>query len=169
MGRTRRDAPTRELLRFAWLIAQMDALGVKQSEFARRTGIKLSYLNQILNHDKYGKTGIGAEHVRLAMEGFKIDPAYFFDPYEGERDHRLYLLSAKRDEKRVSAIEQTVAANQRTHASHDVELARLKEQLLKQSQDLEAMRGDLRRALEALGARERARGPAAPGSKKLAR
>lgn len=143
MGRTRRDEPTRELKRFSQLIVQLERDGISQTEIAQRTGIKMSYLNQIRNYGRYGKTGIGAEHIRLAMSGLKVDPSYFFDELEVEPDYRVYLLSAKRDEKRVSAIEHAVAASERRDADHAIEIAQLKRLVIEQSQALAAVHAAL--------------------------
>lgn len=162
MGRTRRDEPTRELRRFSQLIVQLERDGISQTEIAQRTGIKMSYLNQIRNYERYGKTGIGAEHVRLAMSGLKVDPSYFFDELEVEPDYKLYLLSAKRDEKRVSAIESAVAASQQKDAVRDIEFAQLRKLLLDQTQDLAEVRAELRKALDA---RPSARRPVQPAGR----
>ena len=148
MGRTRKS-PSRELIRFSWLISQLEAAGMGQVEIAKATGIKISYLNQIKQYEKYGKTGVGAETVRLAMTGLKIDPSYFFDDYEGEKSHRLFPLSAKRDEKRVSAIETALATADRERANQAVEIAKLKADAVARAQEMAEMRAELRRALGA--------------------
>jgi transcriptional regulator with XRE-family HTH domain len=132
MGRTRK-APSRELIRFSWLISQLEAAGMGQMEIAKATGIKISYLNQIKQYEKYGKTGVGAETVRLAMTGLKIDPSYFFDDYE--------------DEKRVSAIEASLALADRERADQAVEIAKLKAAMIGRDQEVAEMRAELRRAL----------------------
>ncbi|RPH75610.1 XRE family transcriptional regulator, partial [bacterium] len=119
MGRTRRDEPTRELVRLSRLIVDCEHNGLPQAELAALTGLKISYLNQIRNYDKYGKTGVGAEIVRLVMKGLGIEPEYFFGDYEGDRPYTMYLLSAKRDEKRVTAIEQRLARTEQSAATSD--------------------------------------------------
>lgn len=136
MGRTRKD-PSRELIRFSWLITQLEAAGIGQQEVAHRTGIKISYLNQIKSYEKYGKTGVGAETVRLAMDGLRLSPSYFFADYEGQQDFRLHLLSAMRDEKRVTAVETGLAQADRERAAQAIELAQLKARDVERSQRLE--------------------------------
>lgn len=105
MGKPARYTPTRELLRFEWLLQQLEDRGVTQKQVTELTGIKKAHLNQIKHHERYRKTGVGAEWIGLMTKGLNLDPAYFFDEYDGPADHRLYLLSAKRDEKRVASIE----------------------------------------------------------------
>lgn len=136
MGRTRKD-PSRELIRFSWLISQLEAAGIGQQEIAHRTSIKISYLNQIKSYEKYGKTGVGAETVRLAMDGLRLSPSYFFADYEGQQDFRLHLLSALRDEKRIAAMETGLAAIERERAAQAVELAQLKAREVERGQRLE--------------------------------
>jgi transcriptional regulator with XRE-family HTH domain len=110
MGKSARYTPTRELLRFEWLLQQLEDKGIGQKEVVELTGIKKSHLNQIKHHERYRKSGVGAEWIGLMSKGLRLDPAYFFDEYEGPADHRLYLLSAKRDEKRVASIEARVGS-----------------------------------------------------------
>lgn len=161
MGRTRRDQPTRELLRLYWLIKQAEENGLGQQELARLTGIKISYLNQIRNYDKYGKTGVGAEIVRLVMKGLGLEAEYFFGDYEGERPYTIYLLSAKRDEKRVTAIERRLDRTEQSDATRDMVVAELKARLLEQEQKVAAMEAQ---------ERTRARQPApAPRTRKASR
>lgn len=134
-GKPRRDTPTREGQRFSWLVLQLEREGLSQAEICRRTGISTTHLNQLRNIERGGRSGIGAEIVRKVKDGLQIDPAYFFDDYEGEKPFQLFLLSAKRDEKRVSALEDGLASAQRTAASQAVELAQLRELLLRQTQE----------------------------------
>ena len=152
MGRTRKDSPSRELVRFSWLIQQLEDTGFGQKKIADLTGVKISYLNQLKNFEKYGKTGLGTDTLRQIMKGLNLSPSYFFDDYEGQQDHKLHLLSAKRDEKRVSAIEHGLAEAERERAQQRTELAQLREQLVEQRQDVAAMKADLRRVLDALNA-----------------
>lgn len=144
MGRTRKD-PSRELIRFSQLISQLEAAGISQMEIAHRTGIKISYLNQIKSYEKYGKTGVGAETVRLAMQGLRLSPSYFFADYEGQQDFRLHLLSALRDEKRMGAVENAVSTGERERAAQAVELAQLKARDVERSQELKELREMMRR------------------------
>lgn len=139
-GKPRRDTPTREGQRFSWLVLQLEREGLSQAEICRRTGISTTHLNQLRNIERGGRSGIGAEIVRKVKDGLHIDPAYFFDDYEGEKPFQLFLLSAKRDEKRVSALEDGLASTQRTAASQAVELAQLRELLLRQTQEYERTR-----------------------------
>lgn len=139
-GKPRRHTLTREGQRFSWLVVQLEREGLSQAEICRRTGISTTHLNQLRNIERGSRSGIGAEIVRKVKDGLQIDPAYFFDDYEGEKPFQLFLLSAKRDEKRVSALEDGLAAAQRTAASQAVELARLNELLLRQTQGYERPR-----------------------------
>jgi transcriptional regulator with XRE-family HTH domain len=138
--------PTREAQRLQWLIIQFERKGMSQAEFARRTGLHPPYLNAIRNMETAGARGIGAEIVRRVKDGLRIDPAYFYDDYEGERDHQLYPLSAKRDEKRVSAIEEELAAVRRDVAGLSKQLAEntsLKATVLEQSQHIARLQREL--------------------------
>jgi transcriptional regulator with XRE-family HTH domain len=143
MGRTRKDTPSRELVRLSWLIQQLDDLGMGQAAIAEMTGVKSSYLNQLRHYDRYRKTGFGTDTLRQIMSGLGLSPSYFFDDYPDQQDHRLHLLSAKRDEKRVAAIEQALQTSERERAAQAVELAHMKA-------DLAAVRADLRQVVEAL-------------------
>jgi len=144
MGRTRKD-PSRELIRFSWLITQLEAAGISQMEVVARTGIKISYLNQIKSYEKYGKTGVGAETVRLAMDGLRLSPSYFFADYEGQQDFRLHLLSAMRDEKRVGAVETGLAQADRERAAQAIEIAQLKARDVERAQQMAELRAEFRR------------------------
>jgi septal ring factor EnvC (AmiA/AmiB activator) len=79
------------------------------------------------------------------MDGLKLDPSYFFAPYEGEQDHRLHLLSAKRDEKRVSTIESRMDSLETREAARDTEFAKLKESLVEKDQEIKRLRAELAR------------------------
>jgi hypothetical protein len=39
-------------------------------------------------------------------DGMGLDPRYFYDDYEEERDYKIYLLDAKREEKRFEQLAQ---------------------------------------------------------------
>lgn len=99
---------------------------MNQSELSRRTGIETSYINKLRNLESTGKTAIGADIVRKVRDGLKVSESYFFDDYEGPKDHRLYLLTAKRDEKRVSAIEEHAEKLEARVAQQSIELAQLR-------------------------------------------
>lgn len=133
-GKPRRDTPTREGQRFSWLILQLERKGLSQAEIGRRTGISPTHLNQLRNIERGGRSGIGAEIVRKVKDGLHIDPAYFFEDYEGEKPYELFLLSAKRDEKRVAALEDGLAEAQRIAAAQAVELAHMRQAFLNQKQ-----------------------------------
>lgn len=49
---------------------------------------------------------MGAEIVRKMKDGMGLDPRYFYDDYEEERDYKIYLLDAKREEKRFEQLAQ---------------------------------------------------------------
>lgn len=143
MGKTRKDTPSRELVRLSWLIQQLDNLGMSQAQIAEMTGVKSSYLNQLRHYDRYNKTGFGTDTLRQVMSGLRLSPSYFFDDYEGQQDHRLHLLSAKRDEKRVASIEQQLAASERERSLQAIEIAHLKA-------DQASLRADMRKLIEAV-------------------
>ena len=145
-GKPRRHTPTREGQRFSWLVLQLERKGFSQAEICRQTGISTTHLNQLRNIERGSRSGIGAEIVRKVKDGLQIDPAYFYDDYEGEKPYELFLLSAKRDEKRVSALESGLAETQRLAAQQAVELAKLREAYVQQSQVLERVSGTLERA-----------------------
>jgi transcriptional regulator with XRE-family HTH domain len=149
-GKPRRDTPTREGQRFSWLLLQLERKGMTQVEICRRTGIAPSHLNQLRHIERGSRSGIGAEIVRKVKDGLQIDPGYFFDDYEGEKQHELFLLSAKRDEKRVAAIEDTVAKDQRQLSKHNMELAELRAQLVQIGQEQSATRAELRELIRTL-------------------
>lgn len=137
----RRVGPTREALRFKWLIEQCEANGINQSEFARLTGIEASSVNKLRNLESSGRSEIGASIIRRVMNGLKVDPAYFFSEYDGPKDHRLFLLSAKRDENRVSALEESARKRELDAAQLGVELAHLRAEVVQLRQELNGTRG----------------------------
>jgi hypothetical protein len=87
--------------------------------------------------ERDGARGIGAAIVRQVRDGLRVHPNYFFDDYDGERAYKMYLLTAIRDEKRVSAIEDEVAKMRREIADMHTSLAQnatLKAQLYEAEQ-----------------------------------
>jgi transcriptional regulator with XRE-family HTH domain len=148
-GKPRRHVPTREGQRFSWLILQLEQKGLSQAEICRRTGIAPSHLNQLRNIERGSRSGIGAEIVRKVKDGLGIDPAYFFDDYEGQKPFELYSLSAKRDENRVAAIEKGLAEDQRQVATLQTELAKLRELVVAQGAELATTRAERREATRA--------------------
>lgn len=145
MGKSARYTPTRELLRFHWLLRQLEDSGVTQKQVIELTGIKKSHLTQIVHYERYRKTGVGAEWIGLMTKGLHLDPAYFFDEYDGQKDFRLYLLSAKRDEKRVQSIETRLQTLELRDAEKDTRLAELREKLLEKTGEVDRLRAELRR------------------------
>lgn len=109
-------------------------------EFARLTGMDSTHVNKLRNYESSGRTSVGAEIVRLVKDGLKVDPLFFFEDYddskEGVRDYRLYLLSAKRDEKRVSALEEAKVALETDNASLRTAMASMNEKLVRIEQRL---------------------------------
>jgi transcriptional regulator with XRE-family HTH domain len=101
--------PTRERVRFTWALFQLEKRGFSQVEIARRTGITTSYLNALRNPDRGGNLGIGAEIVRRMHEGLGIDPAYFFDAYEGERPIELYSINKLRQRRHETETKSELA------------------------------------------------------------
>jgi transcriptional regulator with XRE-family HTH domain len=143
-GKPTRHTPTREGLRFSWLLKQLYAKGYKQAQLVRITGLSQSHISQLQrlgDGESAGRTGIGAEIVRKVKDSLQIDPAYFFDDYEGEKPHELFLLSAKRDEKRVSAIETAISKIETMSAGFNLRLS----QLEAQNVELKHSNDDLRR------------------------
>lgn len=53
---------------------------------------------------------MGAEIVRKMKDGMGLDPRYFYDDYEEQRDYKIYLLDAKREERRYEQLAQAQSA-----------------------------------------------------------
>ena len=118
LGKRRRDAPSVQLQRFRWLILQMEHTGhpewtgddgkplrkVSNAELARRTGLTTSYLNAIKHPERSRNTDIGAAIIAQMCDRVGLSERYFFEKYKEERPFQLYLLSAKRDERRIDGI-----------------------------------------------------------------
>jgi len=122
---------------------------MSQAEFSRRTGIHGPYINAIRNMDSAGPRGIGAEIVRLVRDGLRVDPDYFYDVYEGEKHHKLYLLGEKRTEKELSSIKTELAGIHRKFADVDQRLAdygRLAAESLEKDQRIAELERALARA-----------------------
>lgn len=80
-------------------------------------------------------------------DGIGLDPKYFYDDYEGERPHELYLLDSKREEKRIEVLSNSVA-------DIVVEMANLRSQVAQRDADHAKQVADLTRQLaEARGPR----------------
>lgn len=109
VGRKRRHSPTVHGWRFHWLITQLEKKGVTQSELARRTGLGVTYINAYRNIESTGVSGISAETVQTMRDRMGLDPRYFFDPYEGERPHEMYLLDAKREAVQLAQYRQELS------------------------------------------------------------
>src|ERR1700759_462489 len=126
-GKPRRDTPTREALRFHWAILYFEQkLGVSGSELARRTGIHQTHINAFRNIQSSGRTGIGAEIVRKMKDGVGLDPAYFFDDYEGQCPAELYLLDRKRDEARAAELAKQLSQLSSKMTTMEQELAEMR-------------------------------------------
>lgn len=151
MGKSARYSPTRELLRFDWLLQQLEDSGIGQKQVSELTGIKKSHLNQIRHHERYRKTGVGAEWIGLMTKGLRLDPAYFFDEYEGPADHRLYLLSAMRDERRVSSIESRLSAVESINAATSQRMTTLEHENTALRSENRALRAELQRRTKSKG------------------
>lgn len=133
-GKPRKDQLSREAMRFGWLVSQLERDGISQSEMARRMTdagrhygtIDATYINKIKNAGVKGiGKGIGADIIRMVKDGLKVDPAYFYDDYDGQKPYQLYSISAKRDEKRVTAIESELAELKKQLADNLAETQRL--------------------------------------------
>lgn len=135
-GKIRAVGQSTQLQRARWLILQLETgghpewgrddpkllKGVTQAELARRTGLTTSYLNAIKHPERSGNNDIGASKLALMAKGVGLEIAYFYDAYEGERPFPLYLLSAKRSEKRIEAIVDEQRAQR-------IEFAKLRQEL----------------------------------------
>lgn len=89
---------------------------MSQIEFSRQTGIGYSYLNALRNVKSASPRGMGAHIVALVRNGVGVHPDYFYDDYEGEADHKVYLLANRREEVRLAAIEKEQAQMRRDFA-----------------------------------------------------
>lgn len=84
-GKPSRNEPTREGLRFHWLILQLLRKGTTGAEIARITGIKESHISAFKNlHEDVGsgRSGIGAEIVSKMYKGIGLKWDYFFKEYK---------------------------------------------------------------------------------------
>jgi transcriptional regulator with XRE-family HTH domain len=142
-GKPRKNGPTRELLRLRWLIMQLERDGIGQAELARRTGMTTSYVNAIRNPDRGRNSGIGAEIVRQMKDGLGLSEKYFFDDYDGERPYAMYLLDAKREERRIDTLSEEQSSLRADFAQLRAELA---ERDAAHSRELAALEAELAQA-----------------------
>lgn len=85
----KRNRQTRESKRYASLALQIqDIRGYSLRATSVLLGISQPQLTRIIGGDR---EGIGAEKINLARERVGLDPAYFFDDYDGETDYRSYI------------------------------------------------------------------------------
>lgn len=145
MAKKTRYELSREGERFHWLLNQLwnGGRGVEQKQISKATGLSRSYINtwiRIKEDGNAGRTGFGTEIIRRVRDGLKISPDYFFDDYEGQADHRLYLLSAKRDEVRMAAVETKQAQFASELASIRAALAEKDGIIYRQAAELELLR-----------------------------
>lgn len=167
-GKPTRQEPTREGLRFHWLILQMTRKGITGAEIARVTGIKESHLSAFKNlHDDVGagRTGIGAEIVRKMHDGYQLKWDYFFRPYKHrghpvtdrqgkpwvpscEVCHRLGILNEDDYELYIFATEQERADRRQLKkltedvdrlVERDEEIAQLKAELMTMAARVDAI------------------------------
>lgn len=127
---------------------------MSQAEIARRTGVGRSYLSEIRNVESKSNRGMGAHIVRLVSKGLHISPDYFFDEYEGERDHRQYNLDEYRGERRFRAIEAAQLEQSRQLAELTKQLASMGE-LRAENLALRQENAELKRTLAKAGPRRR--------------
>ena len=124
MGKQKQGHRTREAVRFTELILQLERAGISQSEMARlmsahahgAISVDVSYIN---HHRNGRRDGIGSSIIRMVRDAFNIDPDYFFDDYEGVKDHKLYYLDERRVEKQLREM----------RAEHDRKLAELQAEI----------------------------------------
>ena len=101
-----------QLKRFRTVILQLERFGhpewglskVGPSELARRTGLTTSYLDAIKHADRGGNKDVGGAVLAKMCDGMGLDIRYFFEKFSEERPFTLYLLSAKRDERRIDSF-----------------------------------------------------------------
>lgn len=108
VGRKRKDKPTVHGQRLRWLIIQFEEKGTSVPEFAVLTGLGQSYCYAVRDNENAGPKGISAEIIQAVKDGVGLDPRYFFDPYEGPRDHKFYLLDTKREQARLAELQTEV-------------------------------------------------------------
>lgn len=139
MGKKKQLERTREAIRFQALITQLEMDGVSQSEIARKMctaahdpeAVDTSYISL---HRRGERQGIGSAIIRMVKDAFRVDPDYFFDDYEGVKDHKLYYLDDRRVEKQLrdlraehamqmSALQDELASLRRAQAKTDADLA----------------------------------------------
>jgi hypothetical protein len=87
---------TREALRFHYLIVQLEREGNSQRTIAAQIGCHQSLISKWRRPEANGRrTGIGAEIVRGCKEGLGLDPGFFFEDYDGERDYHQYVRAER--------------------------------------------------------------------------
>ena len=59
-------------------------------------------------------------------DGVGLDPAYFFDDYEGQRPAELYLLDRKRDEARAAELAKQLSQLSSKMTTMEQELAEMR-------------------------------------------
>lgn len=177
MAKTARPEPTREGLRFHWLILQLLERGVSGAELSRVTGVRESHINAFKNIHTSGRSGIGAEIVRFMSKGLGLRPDYFFRDYPHrhhpksdaagkpwrvsckicqelgileEDDFRLYLFAGESEKAEARRLQALMA---------DVEKLRAKADEV----------DELKRAVSALTERLEGAGFPPPGKRKRAR
>jgi transcriptional regulator with XRE-family HTH domain len=153
-GKRRRDAPSVQLQRFRWLILQMEQSGhpdwfdddgkpmhrVTNAELARRTGLTTSYLNAIKHPDRSRNTDVGGAIIAQMCDRVGLDVDYFYEKYKEERPFHLYLLSAKREEKRAESILEAVQVMRADYAQLRREIA---ERDARHARDVERLEREL--------------------------
>jgi hypothetical protein len=138
-GKPTKNEVSREGERLGYLIRQLEdcechagpkakaanSHGMQAVEVAELLGKSEGYISNIKGFGTNGRSGFGADIVRLVKDRLGIDPHFFYDDYDGPKHHKLYLLSAKRDEKRIVAIEEKALAAEREQKDTNIKLAKL--------------------------------------------
>jgi len=157
------DESTREAQRLAWLVAQKRSEGMSQREFSKLTGIGYTYINALANLETGSPRGMGAHIVALVRNGVGVHPDYFYDDYEGEADHKVYLLANRREEARLAAIETEQAQMRRDFAEMVSKVADYG-RLAAENLELKQQNAALERQLSRLSARARKSSPVPGGA-----
>lgn len=77
--------------RMAWLIEQLSKES-SLADVARKTGIEASWLSKVRNYETVGLTAVSSDVIEKLRDSLRLNPAYFFDKYEGERPYKTFLL-----------------------------------------------------------------------------
>lgn len=103
----------------------------------------LSTWYNIFSDANGGRSGISADIVRRVKDGLGIHPDYFFDDYEGEADHRVYLLDRYRRQRAFHDVQDEVARHSVLLEQIQAGLAEKDAVIHKQAAQIAKMKHDL--------------------------